>query len=60
MASWPYEELVVRWTGMNLWGLALVLTLAAHRQERNESAEPVTNKPSAIVIRGWQDSRIGL
>jgi len=52
VASWPYEELVVRWMGMNLWGLALVLTLAAHRQERNKSAEPMTKKLSAIVIRG--------
>jgi hypothetical protein len=47
VASRPYEELVVLVVCMNLWGLALVLNLAAHRQERNKSAEPVTNKPSA-------------
>ena len=52
MASWTYEELVVLLVCMNLWGLALVLTLAAHRQERNKSAEPMTKKLSAIVIRG--------
>ena len=53
MASTPYEDLVVRLSGMNLWGLTSVAASVMHCQEKKKSAKPVTKKPSAIEIRDW-------